>query len=115
MSSQTADITGYYLKSRLDGKSYVIIDTPGFADTSNRDDVFTTNLYKFFKRTKLKLRGVCFVMKSNENRVGPVAKFVISKTLDFFGKDSIENIFAMCTFASMNVPECKEIIDNEGI
>lgn len=51
MSSQTADITAYHLRSRVDGKNYIIIDTPGFGDTDMRDDDFTKNLYSFFKRT----------------------------------------------------------------
>lgn len=54
-------------------------------------------------------------MKASDNRVGPTVKFIINKTLDFFGKDSINNIFAMCTFASLNEPECKEIVRKENI
>lgn len=54
----------------------------------------------------MQLKGVCFVLKASDNRVTPITKFIISKTLDFFGKDAINNIFAMCTFASLNVPEC---------
>jgi len=73
MVSQTADITAYFLRSIRDGLNYVIIDTPGFGDTENRDEDFTGNLYKFFKRTSLRLSAVCFVMKSSDNRVGPVA------------------------------------------
>ena len=54
-------------------------------------------------------------MKSCENRLGAELKFVISKVLDFFGKNAINNIFAMCTFASINEPECKALIDAENI
>lgn len=36
--SQTVNITGYLIKPLVGDKNYVIIDTPGFGDTDNRDD-----------------------------------------------------------------------------
>jgi len=47
--SQTVNITGYLIKP-LDKtkKNYVIIDTPGFGDTENRDDEFLKAIGEFF-------------------------------------------------------------------
>ena len=54
-------------------------------------------------------------MKSSDNRCGPLLNYIISSVLEFFGKDSLNNIFAMCTFASLNDPECLDILKREKL
>ena len=54
-------------------------------------------------------------MASNETRATTELKYVVSVTLDFFGKDTLPNIFGMCTFASTKKPKAREFLEAEGI
>ena len=101
--SQTSEIAVYQIKSPLyPGITFKLIDTPGFADTGNKESdskmemnaVDKQHLNKFneFKYNKLieeddKLKlAICFVDKASENRVTNFQKTIISNILNLFGK-----------------------------
>lgn len=113
--SQTVNITGYLIKPLVGDKNYVIIDTPGFGDTDNRDDQFLKDIQKFFEETKLNMKAVCFCIKSSENRMTDFLKSLINDVMSSFDKNCMKNIIAMCTFASMNDPECLSVLEKEKI
>ena len=54
-------------------------------------------------------------MKACDNRCGVALKMIIESVLEFFGKDCFPNIIAMFTFASINDPECLEVLKKESI
>lgn len=116
--SMTYRINAYYIKvknPKFPGKGIVIIDTPGFADVNLRDSDFQKNMYEFLRKTDLKIQGVCFAVQSGENRATAEFKYVVGMTLDFFGKDVLENLHGMCTFASTKEPEASEFLKKEDI
>lgn len=96
-------------------KGVVIIDTPGFADVNLRDSDFQKNMYNFLRNTDLKIQGVCFTVQSGENRATAEFSYVVGMTLDFFGKDVLENLHGMCTFASTKEPEANDFLRAEEI
>ena len=113
--SQTTDVTAYHVKGHNSKMAVNLIDCAGFSDTNIRDEDVTKKLYKFFTSTTLKIKAVCFVIKSSDNRLTPELKFVINCVLEFFGPEALPNIIAIITFAGIDDPECLELLKKEGI
>jgi GTP-binding protein EngB required for normal cell division len=116
-ASMTFRVSSYYIAPLSSQKRppLVIIDTPGFADTMARDDQIASELQKFFKDTSLNIKGIGFVMHANETRLTAELQIVIYSMLQFFGKDAIDNIWALFTFASAQQPLSLKLAEDEGI
>ena len=128
--SQTDDVTIYYIRSPLyPGIVFKLIDTPGFADTENKkteskleeSSVDKKHLSKFeeFFNTKFSeeengvINGICFVVKSSENRVTNFQKLIISSLLNLFGKNAGSNFLALMTHADTNKPKAVDVMTKE--
>ena len=119
LESQTSKITSYHVRiknGKTDVKSIIIIDTPGFADSSGRDQGFEQSLFEFLSDTNLKIQGVCLTMEGSRNRLTKELQYSIDLALTFFGKDVLNNIHGMCTHCPKNQkPNAKKILNEEMI
>ena len=61
------------------------------------------------------MKAICFCIKSTENRVNDFLKSLIDDVLSVFDKNCKKNIIAMCTFASLNDPNCLDVLQKEGL
>lgn len=128
--SQTTEITIYQIKTPLyPGITFKLIDTPGFADTGNKDSesklemnsVDKEHLKKFneFFNNKLmeeddKLKlAICFVMKASENRVTNFQKTIISNIINLFGKNVGSNFLALFTHSDSHKSDAKAKLEKE--
>ena len=128
--SQTSEIAVYQIKSPLyPGITFKLIDTPGFADTGNKesdskiemnavDKEHLKKFNEFFNEKlmeeddKLKL-AICFVVKASENRVTNFQKTIISNILNLFGKDVGSNFLALLTHSDSSSPDAKKALIKE--
>lgn len=128
--SQTDDITIYNIQSPLyPGLTFKLIDTPGVADTRNKQTESKTeknsmdkiNLGKFenfFNTTFTEkenglINGISFVVKSSDNRVTDFQKLIISSLLNLFGKNAGDNFLCFFSHADTNTPDAKKVMINE--
>ena len=108
--SQTKTITAYTISSSVLPYDLTIIDTPGFGDTGGieRDKIIGSQIKKFFSESDLggidQLHGIGFVAQAPLARLTPTQKYIFHAVLSIFGKDIIDNIFLMVTFADANDP-----------
>ncbi|XP_045139115.1 uncharacterized protein LOC123520669 [Portunus trituberculatus] len=112
--SQTKDVTSYTLHHQhcfQTPYSLTIIDTPGFGDTKGikRDKEIVEQLRKFFTspgdRGISHIDAIGFVVQSSQARLSVGQKYVFDSILSLFGKDIIDNIFLLVTFADGQKPE----------
>ena len=54
-------------------------------------------------------------MKSTDNRMNDFLKSMINDVLSVFDNNCKKNIIAMCTFASLDDPNCLDILQKEGL
>jgi len=128
--SQTDDITIYNIQSPLyPGLTFKLIDTPGVADTRNKQTESKTeknsmdkiNLGKFenfFNTTFTEnenglINGISFVVKSSDNRVTDFQKLIISSLLNLFGKNAGDNFLCFFSHSDTNTPDAKNVMINE--
>ena len=128
--SQTEEITMYKIKSPLyPGIIFKLIDTPGFADTENKDtgskvnqneiDKKHLNRFEDFFNNKLieeekgLLLGICFVVKASENRVTNFQKLIISSVLNLFGKNVGSNFLALLTHSDTDKSDAINVLTKE--
>ena len=109
--SQTRNISAYTFHS-IDNMSYdlTIVDTPGFGDTGGieRDKDIAAKIKKFFSGTSRggidTLHGIGFVAQASLPRLTPTQKYIFNAVLLIFGKDIVDNIFLLVTFADAKEP-----------
>lgn len=128
--SQTDDITIYNIQSPLyPGLTFKLIDTPGVADTRNKqteskteknsmDKINFGKFENFFNTTFTEkenglINGISFVVKSSDNRVTDFQKLIISSLLNLFGKNAGENFLCFFSHADTNTPDAINVMTNE--
>ncbi|CAG0893837.1 unnamed protein product, partial [Darwinula stevensoni] len=111
--SQTSWITAYTFPWQVGCRApynLTIVDTPGFGDTKGLmgDKNITNQLQKFFTKSKPEgldhLDGIGFVLQASNARLTPTEKYIIDSILSAFGKDVVNNIYLMITFADSKIP-----------
>ena len=108
--SQTRNITAYTFHSLDMPYNLTIIDTPGFGNTGGieRDKYIASQIKKFFSGKDRggidQLHGIGFVTQSALARLTPPQKYIFDAVLSIFGKDIVDNIFLLVTFADAKDP-----------
>ena len=108
--SQTKSITVYTINTSDLPYNLIIIDTPGFGDTGGieRDKYIASQIKKFFSESDRcgidQLHGIGFVAQAPLARLTSTQKYIFHAVLSIFGKDIIDNIFLLITFADASEP-----------
>ena len=128
--SQTDDITIYNIQSPLyPGITFKLIDTPGVADTRNKetgskmeknsmDKMHFGKFEDFFNTTFAEeenglINGICFVVKASDNRVTEFQRLIISSVLNLFGKNAGSNFLALLTHSDTGKPDAIKVMTNQ--
>ena len=123
--SQTSDITAYrfywHKYSRLP-YTLVIIDTPGLDDIAGLErqrEIVFMQLRVFFHMTNKgsvdHLDCVGFICNSTVSRLTPGRKYIYLAVLEVFGKDLIDNICMLFTFADGSKPEALVALNEDRV
>ena len=114
--SQTTEISGYLIEDTELGFPLQIWDTPGFGDTSGveRDEKLKEQINELLK-IEDECHAICFVVKANVNRLTDIQKYIIDRVLLFFGKEALENIYILATFADANRPQALSAIEKSSL
>eukprot|EP01059_Diplonema_ambulator_P013063 TRINITY_DN23590_c0_g1_i1.p1 TRINITY_DN23590_c0_g1~~TRINITY_DN23590_c0_g1_i1.p1 ORF type:complete len:555 (+),score=167.50 TRINITY_DN23590_c0_g1_i1:33-1697(+) len=98
--SQTQSVSVYKVWCEDIGATIRVIDTPGFGDTRGveRDDVIS-DLVKSAIEREDEIHAVGFVAAASRPRLTHTQKYIISKVLGCFGRDAINGIYVLATFA----------------
>ena len=109
--SVTQNTTIYYVKKYKDFPSIILIDTPGFGDTSgpDKDKMIIDDIKNTFEKKLTKIDAICFVAQSSNVRLTANQNYIFSSVMSLFGKDIAENFIPMLTFCDANEPQ---IIDS---
>ena len=105
--SVTQNTSIYYIKKYKDFPSIILIDTPGFGDTSgpDKDRLIIEDIKNTFEKKLTKIDAVCFVAQSSNVRLTHNQKYIFSSVMSLFGKDIAENFIPMLTFCDANEPQ----------
>ena len=105
--SVTKNTSIYYIKKYKDFPSIILIDTPGFGDTSgpDKDRLIIEDIRNTFEKKLTKTDAVCFVAQSSNVRLTQNQKYIFSGVMSLFGKDIAENFIPMLTFCDANEPQ----------
>ena len=98
--SVTQNTTIYYIKKYKDYPSIILIDTPGFGDTSgpDKDKIIISDIKNTFETKLTKIDAICFVAQSSNVRLTANQNYIFSSVMSLFGKDIAENFIPMLTF-----------------
>ena len=119
--SQTKTITAYTFYSTILDYNLTVIDTPGFGDTGGieRDKLIAKQIKMFFEGQNRGgidvLHGIGFVTQASLARLTPTQKYIFDAVLSIFGKDIIDNIFLVATFADANDPQVLDAVRSAKI
>ena len=119
--SQTKTITAYTFYSTILDYNLTVIDTPGFGDTGGieRDKRIAKQIKMFFEGQNRGgidvLHGIGFVTQASLARLTPTQKYIFDAVLSIFGKDIIDNIFLVATFADANEPQVLDAVKTAKI
>ena len=114
--SQTKYITAYTFHQTTMPYSLTIVDTPGFGDTMGieNDKKIARQIKHFFSNEHFKgvdyLHGIGFVTQASLPRLTPTQRYIFDAVLSIFGKDIVDNIFLMTTFADADAPPILEAV-----
>ena len=105
--SVTQNTTIYYIKKYNDFPSIILIDTPGFGDTSgpDKDKIITDDIKNIFEKQLNKIDAICFVAQSSNVRLTQNQNYIFSSVMSLFGKEIAENFIPMLTFCDANEPQ----------
>jgi tRNA A37 threonylcarbamoyladenosine biosynthesis protein TsaE len=105
--SVTQNTTIYYIKKYKDFPSIILIDTPGFGDTSgpDKDKIIIEDIKNTFEKKLTKIDAICFVAQSSNVRLTANQNYIFSSVMSLFGKDIAENFIPMLTFCDANDPQ----------
>ena len=111
---QTSEVRIYKIKRPV-GKPIIIVDTPGFGDTSGIEtDINTVAKIKDCLTNKIStINAVCFVTKASTYRLTSSKKYVFDSVLNLFGNDIKENFVIMCTFCDGAEPQIVEALQSD--
>jgi hypothetical protein len=122
--SQTDHVTAYTFAWQSEfpvGNSVTIIDTPGFGDTRGikRDDETVNQLRQLFQGQGRcgvdSIDAVAFVVQSSLARLDPCQRYIFDSVLKIFGKDVIDNIIIVATFADAGEPQVLQSLKEDKI
>ena len=116
--SQTTNITAYTFHSTIKPFVLTIIDTPGFGNARGieGDKEIKEQIHQFFSKGNIdQLHGIGFVVQSSLPRLTPAQEYIFNAVLSIFGKDIIDNIFIMATFADSSEPAVLEAVRKANI
>jgi hypothetical protein len=104
--SQTDGVHLYYLKD-YDNKPIIIIDSQGYGDTRGKKyDEMVNDAFKFvFSNVIDHINTVCFISKSNTNRLDILTRYIFSSVTSLFSEDISENFIVTSTFATKETIE----------
>ena len=122
--SQTKCFTAYTFHK--DGRSplpytLTVIDTPGFGDTGGlkRDKEIVVQIKEFFSirgdEDIDQIHGIGFVTQAPLVRLTPTQLYIYDSILAVFGKDVVDNIFLMVTFADEKRPPVLDAARAAGV
>ncbi|XP_051781756.1 uncharacterized protein LOC114644948 isoform X11 [Erpetoichthys calabaricus] len=120
--SQTSAVTAYEMNYQDCFKvpySFTIIDTPGFGDTRgiDRDKQIIEQIRECFSSPQgvQHINAVCFVVQASLARLTHTQKYVFDSILSIFGKDIINNILVLTTFADGQRPPVLDAVTESNI
>eukprot|EP01083_Nonionella_stella_P008972 26001_1 len=118
--SCTDHISSYYIRRPRDGNidyDLTIIDTPGFGDCRGvTKDMQTLEEFKYvFDKILTNINGICFVVKSADNRLDAAQTYVFNNILNLWAKDVADNIFILMTFADGSAPNCIDALNKNEV
>jgi hypothetical protein len=99
----------------------VVVDTPGFGDTRGiqRDEETKEQLKALFSsKGRLgvdQLDAIAFVVQASNARLTATQKYIFRTVLSIFGRDAIENLLIIATFADDGDPQVMHAINEESI
>jgi hypothetical protein len=99
----------------------VVIDTPGFANTGGikRDEEIVLQLKTLFETQEVlgvdRLHAVALVVPSSNVKLTSVQKHAFGAILSRFGRDIIENLLLMATFANGTDPRVLAAVRQDTI
>ena len=104
--SQTDGVHLYYLKD-YNNKPLIIIDSQGYGDTRGKKyDEMINDAFKYvFSSVIDHINTVCFISKSNTNRLDILTRYIFSSVTSLFSEDISENFIVTSTFASKGTIE----------
>ena len=104
--SQTDGVHLYYLKDYIN-KPVIIIDSQGYGDTRGQKyDEMVNDAFRFvFSNVIDHINAVCFISKSNTNRLDILTRYIFNSVTCLFSEDISENFIVTATFASKNTKE----------
>lgn len=111
--SQTDGIHFYYLKDKAK-RPLILIDSQGFADIRGikYDDLLDKSFEYAFSNKLDHINAVCFIVKSTDQRLNPLSRYVIGKVTGLFAEDIDNNFFFLTTFAnSQTMEDGPQILD----
>ena len=90
-----------------------IIYTAGFGDTRGieRDKEITAHIKKLFHKEINSLNAICFVVKSNNNRLSHSQRYILGSILDLSWEDVNRNCIFMLTFGDGGKHNITDIIN----
>lgn len=98
--SQTTEIITYNIKSlRYKNKLFQLIDTPGAADTKQRDEEFV-KIYQKALDSVEKLNSIVFVYNASDVRYTEIQKKVVKNITNLFANNIYHNCLAVLTHAN---------------
>lgn len=104
--SQTDGVHLYYLKD-YSNKPIIIIDSQGYGDTRGKKyDEMINDAFRFvFSSVIDHINTVCFISKSNTNRLDILTRYIFSSVTSLFSEDISENFIVTSTFATKETIE----------
>jgi hypothetical protein len=112
--SQTDHVTAYTFAYQSEfpiPNTVTIIDTPGFGDTRGiqRDQETVNQLDRLFRAQGRcgidSIDGVAFVVQSALPRLDHAQRYIFDSVLKLFGKDIVDNLIIVATFADAGKPQ----------
>ena len=99
--SQTDGVHLYYLKD-YNNKPIILIDSQGYGDTrGTKYDEMINDAFRYVFSSVIKhINTVCFISKSNNNRLDITTRYIFSSVTSLFSEDISENFIVLATFAT---------------
>ena len=117
--SQTDGVHLYYLRDN-NNKPIIIIDSQGYGDTHGKsyDDKINDAFEYVFSHVIDHINTVCFIAKSNTNRLDILTRYIFSCVTSLFSEDISENFIILATYANedtfINGPDFIDSIKNDN-
>ena len=99
--SQTDGVHLFYLRDN-NNKPIIIIDSQGYGDTRGKsyDEKINDAFEYVFSHVIDHINTVCFITKSNTNRLDILTRYIFSCVTSLFSEDISENFIILATYAN---------------